>query len=120
MLVTRQYTMHYQGRLFQIQSLLETMIQLLTGIAEDERSIANRLAREEQRERRHEEPVNPEAELSKQDPTKVVCTRASTLCSNITWRAHADISKPGRSTRKQPFSRRRDRQGTSARWWTET
>ncbi|KAJ9199455.1 hypothetical protein DTO166G4_8564 [Paecilomyces variotii] len=36
----------------------------------DERSIANRLAREEQRERRHEEPVNPEAELSKQDPTK--------------------------------------------------
>ncbi|GAD93167.1 hypothetical protein NFIA_073930 [Paecilomyces variotii No. 5] len=39
--------------------------------SKDERSIANRLAREEQRERRHEESFNPEAELSKQDPTKV-------------------------------------------------
>ncbi|KAL2011066.1 hypothetical protein VTN00DRAFT_3784 [Thermoascus crustaceus] len=35
----------------------------------DKRSISNRLGREEQRERRHEAPYNPEAELSKMDPT---------------------------------------------------
>ncbi|QKX58082.1 uncharacterized protein TRUGW13939_05203 [Talaromyces rugulosus] len=37
--------------------------------SKDERSIANRLGREEQRNRKNEEPVNPEAELSKKDPT---------------------------------------------------
>lgn len=39
---------------------------------EDERSIANRLAREEQKNRKDEQPYNPEAELSKKDPTAPV------------------------------------------------
>ncbi|KAI7977149.1 hypothetical protein EIK77_005354 [Talaromyces pinophilus] len=38
-------------------------------VAEDERSIANRLAREEQRSAKNEQPYDPEVELSKKDPT---------------------------------------------------
>ncbi|CRG83851.1 hypothetical protein PISL3812_01207 [Talaromyces islandicus] len=37
--------------------------------SKDERSIANRLAREEQREQKHEQSVDQQAELSKKDPT---------------------------------------------------
>ncbi|OKL57478.1 hypothetical protein UA08_07202 [Talaromyces atroroseus] len=46
---------------------------------EDERSIANRLGREEQRTRKDEVPVNPQAELSKKDPTLPVCFFECTL-----------------------------------------
>ncbi|KAF3400880.1 hypothetical protein DPV78_005736 [Talaromyces pinophilus] len=42
---------------------------LANDSTEDERSIANRLAREEQRSAKNEQPYDPEAELSKKDPT---------------------------------------------------
>jgi hypothetical protein len=43
----------------------------LTGFffAEDQRSIANRLGREEQRSRKDEQSYDPQAELNKKDPT---------------------------------------------------
>ncbi|EED13110.1 conserved hypothetical protein [Talaromyces stipitatus ATCC 10500] len=41
----------------------------LANDSKDERSIANRLGREEQRSRKDERPYDPEAELSKKDPT---------------------------------------------------
>jgi hypothetical protein len=50
-------------------------------VTEDERSIANRLAREEQRSAKNEQPYDPEAELSKKDPTAPVCLSPLSLPS---------------------------------------
>jgi hypothetical protein len=52
-------------------------------VAEDERSIANRLAREEQRSAKNEQPYDPEAELSKKDPTAPVCLLPLLLSSVV-------------------------------------
>ncbi|EEA28816.1 hypothetical protein TMatcc_002833 [Talaromyces marneffei ATCC 18224] len=41
----------------------------LTNDSKDDRSIVNRLAREEQRSTKNEKPYDSEAELSKKDPT---------------------------------------------------
>ncbi|EED13111.1 conserved hypothetical protein [Talaromyces stipitatus ATCC 10500] len=76
----------------------------LANDSKDERSIANRLGREEQRSRKDERPYDPEAELSKKDPTAPVCR----LLKLSDMRIQLTCNPPGHTARQQPLERRPD------------